>query len=225
MKLQQLYLDAADAVHVTVPRGNRRPIGEHIHWSSHLTDADVHPVATPRRTRIARSIVDTAAWQSRERAARAVILSGVQQRLVRPDQLEASLVRRANCRHLAVITESIIDARGGIDSVPEADFNEIVRAWHIPAPSRQVVRLRPGGRAFLDVHWDEYDLSGEVEGVHHFDPDQRELDLDRFDELVILGEHVLLFSSYGVRRRKEHVASIVIRALVARGWPQPRLAV
>src|SRR5580698_2016177 len=35
-----------------------------VHYSTMLGDADVHPVRQPRRTRIARSLVDAAAWMA-----------------------------------------------------------------------------------------------------------------------------------------------------------------
>jgi very-short-patch-repair endonuclease len=53
------------------------------HYSRRLTDEDVHPAKQPRRTRIARSIIDVASWMATDRGAMAVLAAGVQQRLVR----------------------------------------------------------------------------------------------------------------------------------------------
>jgi hypothetical protein len=56
-------------------------------YSRHLTEADVHPAREPRRTRIARSLLDAAAWHANDRWALAILAAGVQQRLTRTDHL------------------------------------------------------------------------------------------------------------------------------------------
>jgi very-short-patch-repair endonuclease len=209
-----------EAVHVTLPCGNRRPrdLRAVVHWSEFLDDRDVHPTREPRRTRIARSIVDAASWQRTDRMARAVVLAGVQQRLVTPDRLDDALSRRGQCRHHGLILESITDARGGIASVPEHEYNVIIRGLGLPEPSRQVICQRPGGRYYLDSHWEKYNLGSEVDGAQHFEVGRREYDLDRLHCLTISGRATLLFSSFGVRHRPEAVGRMLIEALRARGW-------
>jgi hypothetical protein len=129
----------SDVVHVTMPPG-RRPralAGADYHWSSRLESDDVHPLRQPPRTRIQRSILDMASSLPLDRLARAVILAAVQQRLVNPSQLFEALHRRGPCARRALIGESIADAGGGIASVPEKDFDAIVRRFGLPAPARQ----------------------------------------------------------------------------------------
>lgn len=206
-------------VHVTIPRGHARPpVDAAVHWSGHLDERDVHPGLKPRRTRLARSVCDWAAWQDGDRAARGVVLDSFQQRLVSAEQMREALSRRGPCRHHAIILESIEDAVGGIASVPEREFVDIVRKWQLPTPEHQVIRRRPNGRYYLDVKWRTYDLSAEIEGVHHFAVEQREADLDRLNELTIDGEDVLLFTSFAIRHRPAKVGLLLMRALVARGW-------
>ena len=53
----------------------------------------------------------------------------------------------------ALITESIEDAEGGIASVPGREFEQIRRQFGLPAPDRQAVVRRAGGRYYLDVDW------------------------------------------------------------------------
>jgi hypothetical protein len=60
-----------------------------VHYSRHLGQDDVHPVRRPPRTRVARSLVDAAAWMGSDRGAQAVLAAGVQQRLVRVADLTA----------------------------------------------------------------------------------------------------------------------------------------
>jgi hypothetical protein len=124
---------------VVQPMGSRRPSHGDVtpHWSVYLGDADVHPLRRPRRTRPARSLLDEASWSDAERRARALILAGVQQRIVRPRDLRESLFRRGACRHRGLIVESILDAVGGIQSLPELDFELIRRRRRLPPPARQ----------------------------------------------------------------------------------------
>lgn len=211
---------ADQSIHVTIPCGRRRPLGinAEVHWSRFLAELDVHPLRTPRRTRLPRSILDWAAWQTDEREVRRIVLSAVQQRLISPDQLRLHLPRRGPCRHHLLLVESIDDAEGGIASVPEREFSDLVRHAGLPEPSRQAIRRRPGGRFYLDVDWECYRYSAEVEGAHHFSVETRERDLDRLNELVISGDRVLQFSSFAVRRRGEVVIDVLGRALVSAGW-------
>ena len=45
------------------------------------------------------------------------------------------------------------------------DFARLCRSRGLPEPSRQVVRQTPGGRIYLDVAWDGYDLVVEIDGA------------------------------------------------------------
>ena len=76
-----------------------------------LGSSDVHPLRQPRRTRAERSLLDAASWSRFERRARAVILTGVQQRVVSPQQLRGRAAPSGPCRHRALIVESIAACR------------------------------------------------------------------------------------------------------------------
>jgi hypothetical protein len=124
---------------VVLPSGARRPSQEglEVHWSTQLDHRDVHPLAEPRRTRPARSLVDAASWTSNERLARAIVIAGVQQGLTSTRHLREALTRRGPCKHRALVVESILDAAGGIQSLPERDFDEVCRFAGLPRPTRQ----------------------------------------------------------------------------------------
>jgi hypothetical protein len=108
---------------VVLPDGAERPTYQDLapRWSTMLDERDVHPTRSPRRTRAQRSLVDEASWSANPRRARLVILTGVQQRLARPSDLRDALSRRGLCRHRALIVQSVLDAVGGIQSLPERD--------------------------------------------------------------------------------------------------------
>lgn len=207
-------------IHLIIPVGSRKPSrpGMIAHYSSRLDERDVHPIRVPPRTRLARSLIDAAVWSRNERRSRAIILAGPQQRLVRPRDLRDALSRRGQCWHHATVTESIDDAEGGIASVPEHDFDVIVRTRGLPPPNRQVVLRRTDGRYYLDVDWTAYGVSAEVHGIQHMAIATWDNDLDRHSEIAADGRTLLQFSSYSVRHRKDHVANLVKRALRNRGW-------
>lgn len=206
--------------YLVIPGGYRKPrrYGLLVHLSNHLGDSDVHPLREPRRTRLPRSLIDAASWASGERRARGIILAGVQQRRVRPADLREALSRRGPCKRHALIVESVDDAEGGIASVPEHDFEIVRRQARVPEPDRQAIVRRADGRYYLDGYWRQYRLSTEIHGIQHLAIPSWDSDLDRHTELTADGRAVLQFSSYSVRRRKDYVGRILVRALRNRGW-------
>lgn len=189
-----------------------------VHWSKWLDERDVHPTRTPRRTRPQRSLLDAASWAVSDPQARLFVIAGVQQGLVPVRQLREALQRRGKCRRRSLIIESILDARGGIQSIPERDFREICRQFGLPQPTHQVPCKGADGRYYLDTAWDEFDLTAEVHGIPHLRIEQWDGDLDRSNEVAIIGKHQLSFSSYAVRHHREHVGDQLFRMLVALGW-------
>jgi hypothetical protein len=206
--------------YVVLPEGARRPHREGLvpHWSTQLGTADVHPLRQPRRTRPARSAIDAASWSRQERRSRAIVLAAVQQRITTPQQLWRVLPTRGACRHRALVAESILDAGGGIHSLPELDFEGIRRRRGLPEPSRQRVRRRRDGRYYLDAAWDAYGAACEIHGIPHLDVSQWEGDLERANEITIAGPRLLIFSSYAVRRQQERVGDQLSRLLRRGGW-------
>lgn len=211
----------ADAVHLTVPCGRRAPRLDFVvpHWSRFLEDDDVHPLRRPYRTRPARSCLDAAAWARDDRGARAVILAAVQQRLTTPTLLRTALPRRGPCSRHALIEEAIRDADGGIQSIPEHEFDGIVVDCRLPPPTRQQILTRPGGRYYLDVWWEDYRVGAEVDGMPHMSVLAWDDDCDRANEITSRGRILLRFTSYAVRHRPLRVGDQLVRALVTGGWP------
>ena len=212
----------SDKVYLTVPCGTSMPrlsgLNPVVHYSRYLDSRDVNLVAKPRRMRQARGLLDAAAWADTDRQARAVLLAGVQQRLLRPDHLTEALPRRGPCLRHALIEETIADAEGGIASVPERDFDEIRRQWGLPVPTRQRVVKRQNGRFYLDVDWEEFKISSEIDGMPHLTVLNWDADLDRMNEIAIDHRTLLRFTSYAVRHRKPTVGNTLVRGLTSRGW-------
>lgn len=205
---------------VVVPAGARTPswTGATVHWSGELDERDVHPARSPRRTRPARSVLDCASWHPNERYARWVVIAALQHGLVTTRQLREALTRRGPCRHRGVIIASILDAAGGIQSLPERDFNAIWAETGLPAPERQVKVRGPDGRYYLDVWSEALDFAVEVHGIPHLAVTQWDRDLHRANEVVITGRRTLVFSSYAIRRHRVTVADQLVRMAVSGGW-------
>jgi len=209
-----------DRLRIVLPKGARRPSLASVsyHWSTQLGDVDVHPLQTPRRTRAARSAVDEASWSEHERRARVVVLATVQQGLTRTAQLSATLARRGSPRRRALILESVHDAAGGVQSLPERDFELVRRACRIPEPSRQSVLPRRDGRYYLDVEWRRFGACCEIHGIPHSYVAQWDADLDRSNEITLAGPRTLVFTSYAVRRHRARVGDQLVRLLRRGGW-------
>ena len=203
-----------------LPEGGRRPRldGLVTSWSTQLGTDEVHPARTPPRTRIARSLIDGASAQQTPGRARAIILAGVQQRLVVAESLMAALVTRGACRYHRLVAESIMDAAGGMQSLPEKEFDMIRRRRRLPVTNQQRVLRRQDGRMYLDKLWMSYDVSVEIHGLPHLQVSRWEADLERQNEIIILGPRLICFSSYAIRHEADRVGDQLERALRRGGW-------
>lgn len=209
-----------DRVFIVLPEGAKETPLPHVvhHWSTMLDDRDIHPLHEPRRTRPARSLVDVASWTQNPRYARAVVLAGLQQGLTLPRHMREALSRRGPCRHRSLINESILDAEGGIHSLPERDFSDLWQLLGLPPLTRQRVVQGERGRHYLDAHCDELGMSMEIHGLPHYAIERWDADLRRANEVVITGDRLLMFSSYAVRHERPAVADQLVRMARAHGW-------
>ena len=211
-----------DQTTIVVPGSSTTPYplcDVRLHWSTELSPRDVNPIGEPPRTRIARSLVDAASEPGPLARSRAILLAGCQQRLTRPDRLADALSRRGPCRHRAVIRETIADVGGGADSLPERAFDQLWRSAGLPEPTAQRVLLRPDRKAYLDRAWDQYGVACEVHGIPHMAVGRWDADLQRQNEVAIVGPRLLVFTSFAIRHRGEVVIDQLTRMLRSAGWP------
>ncbi|WP_229051896.1 hypothetical protein [Aeromicrobium sp. Leaf350] len=212
-------------VFVTIPDGGDRPPALApplpdlvVHSSVRLGDRDVHPVQRPRRTRIERSLIDLASWSPSDRYGRAAVLAAFQQGLVRAPDVLSAVDRRPTARRVGLVRESVLDAVGGIQSLPEKDFDDLVLLAGLPRPTRQRVVRGTNGRYYLDVEWAPYGVAAEIHGLPHHGVVQWSADLVRANEIVIDGPRLLIFTSYVIRHEPALVLDQLARALRAGGW-------
>jgi hypothetical protein len=210
-----------DQTTIVVPGSSTKPHplpDVRLHWSTELSSLDVNPVSNPRRTRFARSVVDAASERIPHARARAILLAGCQQRITTAERLADALSRRGPCRHRALIRQTIGDVRGGVESLPERDFDRLWRRAGLPAPSAQRVLFRPDGRAYLDRSWDQFGVACEIHGIPHMMVGRWDADLMRQNEVAILGPRLLVFTSFAIRHRGDVVVDQLVRMLRSAGW-------
>jgi hypothetical protein len=217
--------EKANSIHLLLPaartaRDTPPPFPAVVHYSRNLMAADIHPVRRPPQTRIARSLVDAAAWMATDRGAQAVLAAGVQQRLVRPADLLAELDRNERLHRRKLLRTTIADSAEGAHALSELDFTRlVVRRFGLPVPSRQVPRLDgQGQRRWLDVCWGKARLVVEIDGAAHLDVLQYWDDMSRSNDLTLDGYRVLRFPAGVIRYQPEYVAAKIRQALREAGY-------
>lgn len=214
----------ANAIHVVIPADRRvRPatIGATpmvIVRTGLLGAKHIHPIASPRRTRIARSLVDLAASRPRPEDAFAVLAAGVQQRLVNPAALQSVMEDFVHLRHKREMRDGLTDLVGGVQSLPEREFLRVVRRAGLPVPDSQTVRTYQGKRRYLDFYWEAFRLAVEIDGLSHLSVDRWLEDTARSNDVVVGGDAVLRFPAVLIRTRPDLVVDVLTRAFAGRGW-------
>lgn len=155
-----------------------------------------------------------------EREVRALVARALQRKAVTAEGVREALGPAPRWRHSALVGEVLADFEGGIQSLPEKDFDFILRKHHLPEPTRQRKVQGGDGRYYLDADWERYGFSAEVHGWQHWEFAHREADNWRTANVVADGRRVLVFSSWAVRREQDRVAGVLIRSFRTGGWRQ-----
>lgn len=211
-------------VHTAVPHGheaadlNHKLVQVRVRQSRILFPNEIHPVRQPPRERLPSAIVTSAACASTDERARLLVISAIQQRLLRPAELRSVLARRTKLRRRGLIIETIDDAEGGVHSLPEAEWLSLMRRARLPRASRQQRVRRPTGTWYLDCDFDVYQVSVEINGAQHEALLLAESDNERRNVLGIGGRLVITLSSYAVRHDPDTCVAVVAAALMSRGW-------
>lgn len=209
-------------IHLLLPARHQTralPPGVRVHRTTVLPSEDVLAVGRPRRTMPARSLVDAAQWSATDEEARALIAAGIQQRLVRGDDLHRVLQRLPRARRRRLILATATDAVGGARSLAELDFLGLVRRAGLPEPSLQVVRRdATGRRRYLDVWFERWRVHVEIDGGQHLDPRTAWADMQRQNDLWAAGDRVLRFPAWAVREDPARVIAQLRAALRSAGW-------
>jgi hypothetical protein len=152
-------------VHLTVPYARQvdKQPGLVIHRSRTLSDDDVHPVFTPRRTRIERTVLDLLAGAETAAAALSLVADACRDQRCSPDTLRAALALRSRTRWRKVVLEALPDIGAGAQSTLEVRDAQLRRRHGLPVGRRQAKRLT-GGVEFLDVLIEDWNVHVEIDG-------------------------------------------------------------
>ena len=210
---------AEDVVHVSVPHGvHVTPVaGVRVHRVSRRLTGEVVPVGIPR-TRPALAAVRAAQWAVSDRQAALMLCVGVQQRVVSAAALQTATELAPGRRRRAFVRQVVADIADGAHSLGELDFGEQCRRRGLPTPSRQVLRRGPRGRIYLDVGWDEFGVTVEVDGAFHRVGLAVTDDNLRQNHVVLGGDIVLRIDLIGLRIAATAFMDQVEAGLRSRGW-------
>ena len=211
-----------ELIHIIVPKGNRktRLAGVRIHESRRWCEQDVVRAGLPR-TLPAVAAVHAALWAMTDRQATLYLTLAVQQRKASPVDLHdaAATVRRDPRRRL--LATVVLDLADGVRSLNELDVGRAMRARGLPEPERQSVRQRPSGTQFLDADFPTYDLTLEIDGSQHDEPEQRLGDLLRDVALATDGRTIVRLPLVAWRLDQEAVLDALEQLFSSRGWRRP----
>jgi very-short-patch-repair endonuclease len=209
------YVDHDIHVSAVHNHNTRRLAGVKIHKVVRRVAGELVEAGLPR-TRPEVAAIRAAHWAASDRQAALVLLMTVQQHLTTPARLAAAqrLVRGRTRR--AFIRAVVRDIAFGVQSLGELDFGRLCRARGLPEPSRQVVRQTPGGRIYLDVAWDEFDLVVEIDGAQHRWGLAVMNDNLRQNDVTLSGDRVLRIDVIGLRLETDRFFEQVERGLSQR---------
>lgn len=211
-----------ELIHVIVARGSRRVRieGVRFHESRRWNEADV------LREGIARVVpavaaVHAALWARTDREATLLLTMTVQQRKASPSELHeaAASVRRHQRRRL--LTTVAAELAGGVQSLNELDVAVAMRSRGLPEPARQRLRRRPSGNQYLDADFPDHEITLEIDGPQHDEPQARLDDLIRDVGLAADGRTVIRIPSMAWRLGQDQVLDALEELFSSRGWHRP----
>ncbi|MFP5220356.1 MAG: hypothetical protein ACLGIG_11610 [Actinomycetes bacterium] len=177
-----------------------------------------HPVRTPPVVRLPVAVLHAAAHAPSDRAAEWRVAAAVQQRLVRPQDLDEALRQLPRVRRRALVIDVLADVREGAHAASELALLRLLRAHGLPRPDRMQRLVRADGKRYLDAWWERQRVAVEVDGAHHLDVGQWDDDVLRANAVVLSERHdrvlLLRFTTGNLRHDGKLVAGQLTSALL-----------
>jgi very-short-patch-repair endonuclease len=222
--LQEAGIQALDdqTIHVIVARGSRRVRvkGVRFHESRRWSESDVVRDGLPR-VRPPVAAVHGALWARTDREATLLLTLAVQQRRASPAELHDATAGIRRHRRRRLLASVIAELAGGVRSLNELDVARAMRSRGLPEPSRQRVRQRPSGSQYLDADFPDHDITLEIDGPQHEEPEARLDDLVRDVGLATDGRTVVRIPMVAWRLGEARVLDALEGLFAARGWRRP----
>jgi hypothetical protein len=210
-------------VHLVVPY--RRQVDEQIaielHRSRNLTPDEVHPAMSPRRTTIARTVIDLLSTKRSADAALGLVGDAIRGRQTNADRLRIAIRDKPKARWRKVVLDALPDIGAGAHSPLEVKDAAIRRRHGLPQGQRQARRLTDGTE-FLDVLIEQYQLHIELDGrLGHDRTRERWRDMRRDNRSEVAGLRHLRYGWADIVDRPCEVAAQQAQILRQQGWPGP----
>lgn len=210
------------SVHVAVPKSARwYPCRDvHVHETRRFCEDDVIRVGIPR-VRPATALVHSVLWARSGAQGALFVVASVQQGVVDAADFAVEVGRIRRHPRGVLLRALVGDVQGGIESSGEREFDRLCRGRGFPPPTRQVVRRSPTGRVFLDVYWEHYRVTVEIDGIQHTQLDALIHDSLKQNAMTLEGDTVLRVPVVALRVDPEPFLDQVEQALRRAGWPGP----
>lgn len=187
------------------------------HETRRLREDDVVAVGL-RRTQPAVSALFAALWAVTERQAVFFLLLPVQQGMCTAAQLAEALERVRRHRFRRALWLAVADIADGARSIGELDVGRALARRGLPRPDRQGKRTRPDGTVYLDLVWEAFGLTLEVDGVQHDLPWMRVADTLRDLGTLAEGHAVMRLPLLAWRLDEDRVLDAIEAVFRSRGW-------
>jgi hypothetical protein len=198
-------------IDVAIPSNNRRHRIPGVTLHRRRVIGPTITAGVPRTTP-EHATVRAARWARSDRQAALLVCLPIQQRLTTPQRLLRAWRNSGAGPRRAFLDHVVTDVCDGAQSLGELDFAGMCRRRGLPAPTRQALRMLPGGRVNLDVAWDDIGLAVEIDGGHHAWALNPIDDALRQNDIVIAGEPVLRIPVLGLRLQPDAFMNQVVRA-------------
>ena len=208
-----------DRIRVSLPRGAkaRRTNDYDIRQTRRWQPDDLAPSGIPR-TRPEVAAIRGALWARSDRQATYLLTLTVQQGLAPAAALGQQALRVRRDRRRALVHTVVGDLLDGARSLGELDVARELRRRGLPPPTSQSLRRDKRGRYYLDLHWPQWRLVVEIDGIHHTWVENVVGDALRQNSLAIAGDTVLRLPLLGLRLCAEEFFEQIEDALRTNGW-------
>jgi hypothetical protein len=211
---------APSILHVLVPY--RRQVdaqpGLELHRSRTLGASDVHPVLSPRRTTIERTVLDLLAGKKNADQALGLVGDAIRNRATTADRLRRAVATKPRLPWRKVVLDALPDLSRGAHSPLELRDASVRRSHGLPQGTRQAGRLGEGTE-YLDVLIEEYGVHIELDGrLGHDRTRERWRDMRRDNRSEVAGLRHLRYGWADLVDRPCAVAMEQAEVLRQQGW-------
>jgi len=218
--LHRLTDTPPDDVHVLLPAGRRvmpQP-GLRLHLATHASER-LQLGSSPARTTVEDTVLDLIGSKRRADDVVGLLTSACQRRLTTPARLFAASERRKKIAWRPLLREVLRDVAQGAQSALEVRYlRDVERAHGLPRGTRQVVVVVAGRCQSDDVHYEEFGVVVELDGVAYHDGDQVFRDMARDNATAVRKQITLRYGWRDVFGRPCATAEQVATVLQQRGW-------